>query len=161
MVWTPTRNGGLCAIVEGKRFVKNGTSKSNPLLQFFHCADKKKCGCPGKIWIIGDTYEVVTDCIHEGACQQSLVNAMKAKEAIRAGAATSQDTAKLVNDAYDFLRSDEKALLTKKSSLQRLARDIQNKGAAVKLPVEPDSLDDLGKFHAFLFLSTFHTTLCT
>ena len=76
VVWSTSKSGHLCAIVEGRRFVKNGTSRSNPLLLFFHCAVKRKLGCPGKIWIIGETYEVVTDCIHDGNDQQSIVTVL-------------------------------------------------------------------------------------
>ena len=102
---------------------------------------------------MGNTYQETQEHCHESASQQALVNSIKMKESIRVGAPVCDDISNLVNEAYDFLHPDEKALSVKKSSLHRMARDIKNKGMSSKLPTEPDELDDLGKLALFLLLS--------
>ena len=103
----------------------------------------------GKIHVIGNTYQETQEHCHESASQQALVNSIKMKESIRVGAPVCDDISNLVNEAYDFLHPDEKALSVKKSSLHRMARDIKNKGMSSKLPAEPEDLDDLGKLAHF------------
>ena len=142
--WSLTKFGKPLAIAEGYDHVLNAISRVDPNLSFHHCVDKRTLGCHGIIHIIGNTYRVVSEHNHTSVSQEAALNAAKMKETIRNGAATSDNISKLVNDAYDFLHPDEKALAVKKSSLHRMARNIKNKGA-IKLPKEPEELDDLGK----------------
>ena len=138
------------AIANGHSYTQNGVSKIDPNLLFYHCTEKKTLRCAGKIHIIDQSYQEVTEHCHESVSQQALVNAIKCKETVRVGATmVGDDISTLVNDAYDYLHSDEKALLKKKSSLHRMARDLKNKGPTTKLPVEPDDLKDLGKLMHF------------
>ena len=143
-----TQKGGLLAIAGGHAHVKNGVSKRDPSITFWHCVDKRRFGCNGKIHSVGDQYEVIDEHCHDSTSQQALVKALKAKENIRNGALVCDDISKLVNDNYDFLRTDEKALLSKKSTLHRIARNRKNKGNTIKLPKEPEELVDLGKFQS-------------
>ena len=142
-MWFNTKFGKSLAIAEGHEHILNAISRVDPNLSFHH-VDKRTLGCHGIIHIIGNTYRVVSEHNHTSVSQEAALNAAKMKETIRNGAATSDNISKLVNDAYDFLHPDEKALSVKKSSLHRMARNIKNKGA-IKLPKEPEELDDLGK----------------
>ena len=138
------------AIANGHRYTQNSVSKIDPNLLFYHCIEKQKLGCPGIIHIIDQSYNEVSEHCHESVSHQALVNAIKCKETVRVGAPmVGDDISTLVNDAYDVLHSDEKALLKKKSSIHRMARDIKNKGPVTKLPAEPDDSKDLGKLMHF------------
>ena len=137
----------------------NAVSKIDPNLRFFNCIYKKKLGCPGLLHANGDTFTMRTDHTHESVSQETIVNATKGKENIRTGATMcGDDVSTLINEVYDRLHSDEKAILPKKSSLHRMARNKKNKGVA-KLPVEPENFDDFGKFMHLLLLSLGLTTL--
>ena len=153
VVWSTTMYGHLCAIVEGRRFVKNGTSKKDDQLLFFDCAVKRKLSCPGRIWIIGETYEVVTDCIHEGNDQQSIVTVVKATEDIRVSASTSQDTASKiympscevriprVTIPEDML-SGQKSFAHKKTVLEGLHEEDKNEKELHKENEKPEGVEN-------------------
>ena len=145
------------AIANGYSYTKNAVSRLDPNVVFYHCVFKQKYGCPGLLHAVGDSYTEMSEHCHESVSQQALVNATKCKESLVIGATLcGDDVSTKVNEEYDRLHPDEKALLPQKSSLHRMVRNRKNKGGLSKLPEEPEDFDDLGMMMIFfLSLSVF------
>ena len=135
------------AIGGGFSYTQNSVCKADPSILYFECQFKKKFGCKGRITISGNIGKETTEHCHDSQCQSNLMEAAKFKEKILIDAPRLDIvSAKLVNTEYDKLHPDAKALLPKKTSLQKKANRLQRKGKK-KLPKEDDDLFDFGMHH--------------